>query len=134
MCIWASLVAQLVKESACNSGDLGSILGLGRAPGRGHDSPLQYSCLGNPMDRGALGGYSPWCHRELDMTEWLILSHPVNQDLKFAVAPSDTPAVKENKGGHCLALCTGPAHRPFSPSCSDTWLARMDLEHPRVSL
>ena len=41
------------KESACNAGDLGLIPGLGRSPGRGHDNPLQYSCLENPMDRGA---------------------------------------------------------------------------------
>ena len=41
------------KESACNVGDLGLIPGLGRSPGRGHDNPLQYSCLENSMDRGA---------------------------------------------------------------------------------
>ena len=41
------------KESACNAGDLGSILGWGRSPGGGHGNPLQYSCLENPMDRGA---------------------------------------------------------------------------------
>ena len=43
------------KESACNVGDLGSILGLGRSPGGGHGNPLQYSCMENPMDRGAHG-------------------------------------------------------------------------------
>ena len=41
------------KESACNAGDLGSIPGLGRFPGEGNRSPLQYSCLENPMDKGA---------------------------------------------------------------------------------
>ena len=41
------------KESACYVGDLGSIPGLGRAPGGGHGNPLQYSCLENPMDIGA---------------------------------------------------------------------------------
>ena len=41
------------KESAYNMGDLGSIPGLGRSPGGGHGNPLQYSCLENPMDRGA---------------------------------------------------------------------------------
>ena len=41
------------KESAHNAGDMGSILGLGRSPGRGHGNPLQNSCLENPMDRGA---------------------------------------------------------------------------------
>ena len=41
------------KESACSVGDLGLILGLGRSPGGGHGNLLQYSCLENPMDRGA---------------------------------------------------------------------------------
>ena len=41
------------KASACNIGDLGSIPGLGRSPGEGNGNPLQYSCLENPIDRGA---------------------------------------------------------------------------------
>ena len=41
------------KESACNAGDSSSIPGLGRSPGEGYGNPLQYSCLENPMDRGA---------------------------------------------------------------------------------
>ena len=43
------------KESACNAGDLGSIPGSGRSPWRRKWQPLQYSCLRNPMDRGACG-------------------------------------------------------------------------------
>ena len=41
------------KESACNAGNLGSIPGSGRSRGEGNGNPLQYSCLENPMDRGA---------------------------------------------------------------------------------
>ena len=41
------------KESSANAGDAGSIPGLGRSPGEGNGNPLQYTCLGNPMDRGA---------------------------------------------------------------------------------
>ena len=41
------------KEFACNAADLGSMLGSGKSPGEGHGNPLQYSCLENPMDRGA---------------------------------------------------------------------------------
>ena len=41
------------KESACNVGGSGSILGSGRSPGEGNGNQLQYSCLGNSMDRGA---------------------------------------------------------------------------------
>ena len=41
------------KDSACNAGDTGSIPGSGRSPAEGNGNPLQYSCLENPMDRGA---------------------------------------------------------------------------------
>ena len=41
------------KKSACSAGDLGSIPGSGRSPGEENGNPLQYSCLGHPMDRGA---------------------------------------------------------------------------------
>ena len=41
------------KASACSAGDLGSIPGLGSSLGEGNSNPLQYSCLENPMDRGA---------------------------------------------------------------------------------
>ena len=57
------------NESACNSGDLSSIPGLGRFRGGGHGNPLQYSCLENPHGQRSLVGYSPWGRKELDMTE-----------------------------------------------------------------
>ena len=41
------------KESACRGGDMGLIPGSGRSPGEGNGNPLQYPCLGNPMDGGA---------------------------------------------------------------------------------
>ena len=48
------------KESTCNVGDLGSILGLGRSPGEGNGYLLQYSWLENPHGQRSLAGYSPW--------------------------------------------------------------------------
>ena len=64
------------KESACNAvdtGDASSIPGFGRYLGGGSGKPLQYSCLENPMDRGAMGYthglYDLWGHRESDTTE-----------------------------------------------------------------
>ena len=62
------MVARMVKESACDAGDLGLIPGLGRFPGKGKGYPLQYSCLENSMDSG---GYSSWGHIESDTTELL---------------------------------------------------------------
>ena len=57
LCVhWASQLALVVKNPPANAGDLrdmGWILGLGRSPGEGNSNPLQYSCLENPMDRGA---------------------------------------------------------------------------------
>ena len=53
---WASHVVLVVKNPPAKAGDLreaGSIPGLGRSPGGGHSSPLHYSCLEDPMDRGA---------------------------------------------------------------------------------
>ena len=41
------------RESACSVGDPGSIPGVGRSPGEENGNPLQYSCLGNPTERGA---------------------------------------------------------------------------------
>ena len=60
------------KESACNAGDTGSIPGLGKSSGEGNGYPLQYSCLENPVDRGA---WQVAVHRvsELDTTEQLTL-------------------------------------------------------------
>ena len=48
------------KESTCHAGNSGSILGLGRSPGGGHDKPLRYSCLETPMDRGAWQSIVHW--------------------------------------------------------------------------
>ena len=59
------------KVSAYNAGDLGSIPGSGRSPGEGNGNPLQYSYLEHPMDGGAWLDYSPWGHKESDMTERL---------------------------------------------------------------
>ena len=61
----------MVKNLSASAGDIsdeGLIPGLGRSPGRGHGNPLRYSCLENPMDRGA---WWALVHSvtELDMTE-----------------------------------------------------------------
>ena len=50
---WPFSGGLLGKESICNAGDPGLILGLGRSPGEGNGNPLQFCCLENPMDRGA---------------------------------------------------------------------------------
>ena len=57
------------KESACSVVDLGLILGLGRSPGRGNGNTLQYSCLENPMQRGAWWTIVHEVTKESDMTQ-----------------------------------------------------------------
>ena len=74
VCIWGFPGGSDDKESACNSGDLGSIPGWGRSPGEGNGNPPQFSCLENPHGQRSLVGCSPWDHKELDTTEWLTLS------------------------------------------------------------
>ena len=68
----ASQVVLVVKNSPAIAGDirgLDSILGSGRCPGGGHGNPLQYSCLENPMDRGAWQAAIRRVFKESDVTE-----------------------------------------------------------------
>ena len=61
----------VVKNPPVNAGDIrdvGSIPGLGKSPGGGNSNPLQYTCLGNTMDRGAWRA-SPWGCKESNTTE-----------------------------------------------------------------
>ena len=55
MCFPGGTSGKNRPANAGDIGDVGSILGSGRSPGGGHDSPLQYSCLENPTDRRAWG-------------------------------------------------------------------------------
>ena len=57
----------VIQETSGNAGDIDSFPGSGRSPGEGNGNPLQYSCLGNPMDR-ELGGLQPMWLQELDTT------------------------------------------------------------------
>ena len=82
---WGFPGGSVVKNLPANTGDEGSIPALGKSPGERNGNPLQYSCLGNPMDRGAwwatvhtvskksLVGYSPWSHKELDTAEYVLM-------------------------------------------------------------
>ena len=62
-------------------GDLGSIPGLGRSPGEGHGNLLQYSYLQNPQGQRNLEGYSPWGHKESDMTEQLSFQQTILEEI-----------------------------------------------------
>ena len=59
----------VVKNPPANAGDMGSVLGSGRSPGGGNGNTLLYSCLGNPMNRGAWQARVHGGRKEPDMTE-----------------------------------------------------------------
>ena len=64
--IWRGFPGSTVgKESACNAGDPGLIPGLKISPGEGNGNPLQYSCLGKPVDRGAWQATAHWVAKSL---------------------------------------------------------------------
>ena len=57
----------MLKNLIVNAGDVGLIPGMGRSPGEGNGNPLQYSSLGNPMDRGAWQAIAHGVTKESDM-------------------------------------------------------------------
>ena len=62
----------MVKNLPANAGDWGSIPGSGRSPAEGNGNPLQYSCLGNPMEKGTLWATVHGVAKELDTTEHIL--------------------------------------------------------------
>ena len=74
---WASQVALMVKNPSANAGDLrdvDSVPGSGRPPGGGNGNPLQYSCLENPMDRGAWWATVHWVTKSLTWLKYFCAS------------------------------------------------------------
>ena len=65
------MFGSIVKNPPTNARDVGSTPRSGRSPGEGNGNPFQYSCLGNPMNRGAWWATVHEVAKELDMTEWL---------------------------------------------------------------
>ena len=84
------------KESACNAEDPGSIPGSGRSPGEGNGNPLQYSCLENPMDRGA---WQATVHGVARVGHDLATKPPPNQIHMHRICMTFHP---RNCNGYCL--------------------------------
>ena len=72
--LWAPIIFKgspgdsVVKNPLADTGVAGFIPGSGRSPGEGNGNPFQYSCLRNPMDRGAWWSSVHWVAKESDMT------------------------------------------------------------------
>ena len=75
-------------ESACNAGDPGSLSGWGRAPGKGNGYPTPVLLPGEFHGQRSLVGFSPWGHKEVDVTEQLTLSLSTSLELLPKSAPS----------------------------------------------
>ena len=113
-------MALVVKNPPANAGDIrhtSSIPGSGRSPGGGHGNLLQYSCLENPMDKGAWWD-SPQGHKESDVTE-------ATYQFRGSVVPN---SLQPHALQHARLPCPSPAPRACSNSCpSSRWC------HPTIS-
>ena len=108
-----------VKSLPADAGATGSIPGLGRAPGEGgNDNQLQFSCLGNPMARGAWWVIVHGVRKELDMTQWLNndkitwKQHASVQFSRSVVSDSLRP----HESQHARPPCPSPTPRVHSHS------------------
>ena len=118
------------KETVCSAGDLGSIPGSGRFPGGGHGNPIQYSCLENPMNRGAWQAYSPWGAQDLDMTEQLNHHHHPHKLPHRRLSPGILSCLDHVRSGPSLSLCPPPIY----PDPTVSTALQPALKHTRGSV
>ena len=79
---WGFPGSSVVKNLPANAEDMGSILGLGRTTREGNDNPLQYSCLGNPMDRGIWWATVHGVAKEPDTTEQIKINKKYSHNIE----------------------------------------------------
>ena len=111
------------EESACSAGNMGLIPGVGRSPGEGNGYPLQYSCLENPMDRGAWWGKVHWVTKVLDTTEQL--NNNMSSGINYTVEKSEVTQ-------SCPTLCNPMDCSPPGSSVHGIFQARV-LEWVAIS-
>ena len=128
MCIyihtWVFPRGSVVKNPPANAGaerDAGLIPGSGKVPAGGNSNPLQYSCLGNPMDRGALRATVHGV-AESDTTE-LLSTHTVHPYVYTCIAPSRAAQLK-------LTQC----HKSTVLQLKNKWLKTFETQEPLSSL
>ena len=110
------------KESTCTAGDMGSIPGLGRCPGGGHSSPLQYFYLENPHGQRSLEGYSPWDCKESDVTEQQSTQHNWwGGPGQFSSVAQSYPTLQPHGLQHTRPPCLSPTLGVYSNSRPAGW-------------
>ena len=121
----SSLVAQALKNLPANAGDLGLIPGLGRYPEEGNGNPLQYSCLGNPMDRGAWQATVQGSQRVRH--NWATKQHhhlgPCDLHLNCPIVVHGISIVRVPRGKEL------PKWPPVIPASWYSWLCMYGLDH-----
>ena len=112
--IWASLVAQMVKNPPAMQENWVWSLGWLRFPGGGHGNPLQYSYLEKPMDRGAWSATVHGVAKSLDTTEWLnTAQHTGIHKMEWNVSNTKYP-------GRCKPE-KAPTQEPWIPCSTARW-------------
>ena len=125
------LVAQTVKNHSSSGGDLGSIPGSGRSPGEGNGSPLQYFCLENSMDIGALWATVHRVTESWTRLEWLSTRTHLPLELPFHPHPTPPPGLSQNTGFSSLCYIAVCSCRFYTWKCICfhavvvAWLTRM---------
>ena len=97
-----SSVVENLPVSAGAAGDMGSIPGLGRSPGRVNGNPRQYSCLKNPIDRGTWQATVHGVTKELDMTEQLSVLACIEKAV--STQPLLLSPFLNNRPKHCCCI------------------------------
>ena len=108
----------VVKNPPANAGDArdtGSLPGLGRSPGEGNDNPLRYSCLGNPMDRGAWQATVPGVTKnQTQLNDW---TH-TNRHQYWLTELLQSKGCVSTKSSQHIVGAPGVSWIPFPPSFS----------------
>ena len=124
------------RESICNSGDAGWIPGLGRFPGEGNSYPSVF-LPGESQGHRSLAGYSPWSHKELDITQWL--SMHVTCFGSIIISNHDTETWKVHACLFCMSSLLSLVVTILSPVWDQIWAYGRECEghvqenwsHPR---
>ena len=106
-CLWGHTELD-TAEATCgggNAGDLGSIPGLERFPGAAHGNPLQYSCLENPVDRGAWWAAVHRVAQSLSRLKWLSMDQRRKWQATLVFLPGESQG-QRSLMGCCLGGCT----------------------------